>query len=231
MKSPPHLISERRGKKQEEKLTLNKRINFSSIISIRPSKKLKNAPSDKAAQKQRRLTELDLHYDNIKTVIRCSNATPIRCRVGDRYACGYCLDQYADPRDLKRHTLAKHRDCDDKLECLNIRSLSKYNVHLDITNLKCTNCNCSIDTLQGLIEHLKSEHEEPFHSHIRNLMVPYKFEGAGLRCCLCPVQVESYEQLQQHMAEHCRNYVCEFCDKPFLARHAMLDHKKDVHHV
>ncbi|KAL0808597.1 hypothetical protein ABMA28_013038 [Loxostege sticticalis] len=220
-----------RGKSTDEKLTLNKRVNFSTFINIKPSSGGRVRHVERSSQKQKRLTELDLHFDNIKTVVRCSNATPIRCKVGDRYACGYCLDQYMDPRELKKHTLNKHRDSDDKLECLNIRSLSRYSVHLDITNLKCTICNDSINRLEDLIEHLKLEHDEPIHSHIRNLMVPYKFESLQLSCAVCLQEFDEYSDLQEHMTEHYRNYVCEFCDKAFIMRSVMVDHKKNVHRV
>ncbi|XP_063837103.1 zinc finger protein 429-like isoform X8 [Ostrinia nubilalis] len=220
-----------RGKVSEETLTLNKRVNFSTFINIKPSGVSRVRHVERTSQKQKRLTELDLHFDNIKTVVRCSNATPIRCKVGDRYACGYCLDQYMDPRDLKKHTLDKHRDSDDKLECLNIRSLSRYSVHLDVTDLKCTICNDSMNRLEELIEHLKLEHDEPIHSHIRNLMVPYKFESLQLSCAICLQEFDEYSDLQGHMTEHYRNYVCEFCDKAFIMRSVMVEHKKDVHRV
>ncbi|RVE42466.1 hypothetical protein evm_012896 [Chilo suppressalis] len=237
--------SRRKGNYEDhEKITLNKKLNFSTFIAIKPTgvstkssrsrtptkspTPLEDEPAPKPVEKpptrktprarppekiiQRRLTELDLHYDNIKTVLRCSNATPIRCKVGDRYACSYCLDQFGDPRDLKAHTLNTHSDTDDKPECLCIRSLSKYCVHLDVTNLKCELCDGGMDKLEDLIDHLKLEHDELIHTNIRNLMVPYKFETADVKCVVCLKDFGDYLDLQEHMSDHYKNYVVEkFC--------------------
>jgi hypothetical protein len=141
------------------------------------------------------------------------------------------MEQFDDPRDLKTHTVSTHSDTDDKPECLSIRSLSKYCVHLDVTHLKCDVCDTDIGKLEDLIDHLKTEHDELIHTNIRNLMVPYVFESAEVNCAICLKRFEEYSQLQEHMSEHYKNYVCEFCDKAFLLRSTMIEHKKFVHRV
>ncbi|XP_031766341.2 zinc finger protein 808-like [Galleria mellonella] len=189
------------------KLTLDKRVNFSTFITIKPS-----IQASKRAATMGRLTELDLHFDNIKTILRCSNATPVRCKVGDRYACGYCLAQFNKPNELKSHTLLMHTE--DQPEVLKNRSLWKHIVYLDITSLFCKNCDDNLDNLKELMEHLKTKHDEVMHLHIKNQVVPCKFDGDDMKCGNCLMAFNTFDDLEDHMDEkHYRNYVCDFCDK------------------
>lgn len=211
-------------------ITLNRKLNFSSFITIRPgNKKTSSVRERQKISNQKRLTELDWHFDNIKTILKCSNATPMRCKVGARYACSYCLDQFDNPTELRMHTVSKHEN--DKPEFFNLRSLSKHIVYLDITSLLCVLCNENIETLDALMEHLKSVHEELIHKQIKNQIVPYKCDASKVLCGVCNDDISCCPDLQDHMARHYRNFKCEFCSLTFMIRMRMIDHKMKVHRV
>lgn len=214
------------------KLTLDKKLNFSSFIAIRPKGKM-SIPWVRDQQRriaqQKRLSELDWQFDNIRTILKFSNATPVRCRVGTRFACSFCLDQFQTASELKTHTSQCHAN--DKAEFFNARSLSRHIVYLDITNLKCKVCDKDMSGLEAIMDHLASAHDGIIHKQIKNQIVPFKYEGRNILCGVCNADIGGYTDLQDHMSEHYRNYVCGFCDLGFVIRSKMLDHKKSVHLV
>ncbi|KAG6460259.1 hypothetical protein O3G_MSEX011878 [Manduca sexta] len=206
------------------KLTLDKKLNFCSVITIRPVGS-KSLPSIRERQQrishQKRLTELDWHFDNIRTVLKCSNATPMRCRVGTRFACSYCLDQFQNPTELKNHTFATHSK--DRPEFFSQRSLSKHIVYLDVTSLRCNICKENIDGLQELMDHLRTVHEELIHKQIKNQIVPFKYEGT-LLCAICSTDMNEFPDLQDHMKEHYKNFLCvtRWSKKPALRKQVII---------
>lgn len=198
------------------------------MISIKPSVPQKRAPKSQGSL-LKRLTELDFHVDNIKTILDCSNATPIRCQVGDRFACSFCLDQYQNLEELKTHSISHHSN--DKPDFLNTRSLSKFIVYLDITSLRCSKCRKVFVNLEEFKQHLKENHEEVIHDKINNQVVPFIFVDGVLKCGVCEMAFKVLNDLEVHMAGHYKNFLCEFCDTPFVNRSKMREHKKIVHKV
>ncbi|CAK1587575.1 unnamed protein product [Parnassius mnemosyne] len=182
----------------------------------------------KATDATKKTSELDFHFENIKFILLYSNATPIRSRIGSKYACGYCTNQYSTPAELKDHTLYTH--VTDKPECLRISSLSKYVVYLDVTDLECLMCDARLKKLEDLMHHLKNYHDEPFHMDIKNHIIPFDFATSKMQCVDCCKQFDVFEDLQEHMNCHYKNYSCELCDDTwFVNRSLMMDHKKTVH--
>ncbi|KAJ8705668.1 hypothetical protein PYW08_012714 [Mythimna loreyi] len=177
---------------EDKSITLDRKLNYASFVSIRPVGK-KTIPWVREQQKkiaqERRLTELDWQFENIKTVLRCSNATPVRCRVGTRFACSYCLDQFQTPKELRNHSLETHNN--DRPEFFNARSLSRHIVYLDITDLICILCEEPIDGLDQLMEHLKTEHDELIYRQIKNQIVPFKYEGIDPESILIEIEVDT----------------------------------------
>ncbi|XP_050559331.1 zinc finger protein 366-like [Spodoptera frugiperda] len=217
---------------EDKTISLDRKLNFASFVSIRPVGK-KAIPWVRQQQQkiaeERRLTELDWQFDNIKTILRCSNATPVRCRVGTRFACSYCLDQFQNPTELRNHSTQDH--INDKPEFFNARSLSRHIVYLDITGLQCKICDQSIESLEQLMDHLKAVHDELVYKQIKNQIVPFKYDGRKVLCGVCGIDIGEYNDFQDHMSDHYRNYVCGFCDSGFVIRSKMLEHKKTVHLV
>ncbi|KAM3957671.1 LOW QUALITY PROTEIN: uncharacterized protein ACR2FA_008383 [Aphomia sociella] len=169
----------------------------------------------------KKLNEAHKHQENIKQILLCSNATPIRCRGGIGYACCFCNDQYPEPADLKKHTIEKH---DQGVLSSKNHSLITYIVKLDITNLCCNICNNTFDNLDLLMDHLISKHDKFFHKDLKDHIVPFKFESEGLYCVICNNQFNNFKVLLEHMNIHYRNYVCEVCGAGFVNRRMLQTH-------
>ncbi|XP_075989291.1 zinc finger protein 711-like isoform X9 [Anticarsia gemmatalis] len=168
------------------------------------------------------LKEVDKHRGNIRQVLLWSNATAIR-RHGDRgYSCCYCQEQYHDPSELKSHTLESHPDVHNG--CFMRNRMSKFDVRLDITGLKCKICNQNIDTIETLVQHLKDVHEKNLFTDIKNHMIPFKFDKEILECCICMKNFVKFRTLMEHMHIHFRNYICELCDSGFVNEQSMKSH-------
>lgn len=124
-----------------------------------------------------RLTEMDWHLDNIRTILNCSNATPIHAKEDDGHSCSYCFQNFAKLSELKKHCFSNHKK--GKPDFLKMRPgkiLSKHIVYLDITALKCRLCRADIDSLEMLMEHLQNAHEETMHLVIKNQVILLQFQ-------------------------------------------------------
>ncbi|XP_068626141.1 oocyte zinc finger protein XlCOF22-like [Battus philenor] len=188
------------------KITLDIKKNFTAFIAIKPQRGIPDREKNVRHRVAKRATELDFHFDNIKSIIRYSNATPIRSRVGSKYACGYCTNHYSSPSELKEHSLETHRS--DKPECLRTLSLSRYVVYLDVTNLQCLLCKTSVPSLKDLMHHLKTDHSKVTHMDIKSHLIPFDF-SKGLQCVECCNKFQVFEDLLEHMSSHYRNYTCK----------------------
>ncbi|CAH2230096.1 jg11303 [Pararge aegeria aegeria] len=171
------------------------------------------------------ITEKNKHCNNLEVVLACSNATPIRSHDGFGYTCCFCTDHYVNPEDLKTHTLMTHNNSADKLEFMKKQRPDAFLLKLDITLLKCRVCDESIETIDGLFEHLQNEHKKQVYMDVKKQIIPFKFHGKELKCAICPLVFSKYKVLLEHMHIHYRNYVCDICDCGFISRRAMLNHK------
>ncbi|CAH2062244.1 unnamed protein product, partial [Iphiclides podalirius] len=198
------------------------RANFATLIDIPP----RHRPKQQAAA--RRATELDFQFDNIRSILRCSNSTPISRLHGGLYVCGYCPDGFPTPGKLKQHTLEAHGS--DKPECLRTPSLSKYIVLLDVTALACRLCDDVIRSLPDLMRHLESAHAQPIHTDVKSHLVLLDLPERTMRCPQCGERFADFEALVGHASSHNRNYPCELCvDRWFVNKHLMMEHKRAVH--
>lgn len=165
---------------------------------------------------------------NIREILLCSNATPIR-KYDLGYVCCFCDNQYPNPEDLKTHTITEH-DESDKLDFMKGQRAIYFLVKLDITTLKCTLCDTNIDSDVDLIQHLKNEHGKPMFIDIKNYIIPFKFEDSTLKCTFCPRIFNRFKVLQEHMYTHYRNFVCDVCGTGFV-NEKMLNTHSDSHKV
>ncbi|XP_045781395.1 PR domain zinc finger protein 5-like [Maniola jurtina] len=167
------------------------------------------------------------HRDNIKLILKNSNATPILGHTDSGYTCCFCEDKYPDPAEMKRHNLETHTPM---LDTLNLQALipkfvSMLCIKLDITALMCTICNKEFDTIEKLIEHLQNIHEKPFHKDITHQMLTFKFDTEGLQCYICKNTFNKFKKLMEHMNAHYRNFICEVCDAGFVTQRKLYHHK------
>ncbi|XP_045781730.1 zinc finger protein 37-like isoform X1 [Maniola jurtina] len=172
------------------------------------------------------IPEKDKHYNNFEVVLAHSTATPIRSHDGFNYTCCFCKDHYENPADLKAHTLMTHNSSRERRGYMKKQTSSGYALKLDITQLKCKECDQSIDTLEGLFDHLQNEHKKLIYTDVKNQIIPFKFGDEELHCAMCPLVYNKFKMLLEHMHTHYRNYVCEVCDFGCINRRAMLSHKE-----
>ncbi|CAK1587572.1 unnamed protein product [Parnassius mnemosyne] len=167
--------------------------------------------------------ELSKHRMNMREILANSNATPIRCHGGIGYACSFCTDQYPDPADLKKHTIASHPNV---TKFMKGKDLYRFHVKLDITDLRCKVCDSNIENLEQLIDHLRNTHNKNIYTDIKNQILPFKFDSETLRCFLCTNKFHKFKTLQEHMNIHYRNFICEVCDAGFVTRGIMIQHSE-----
>lgn len=171
--------------------------------------------------------ELHKHRSNIKEVLLCSNATPIR-RFGDLgYQCCYCEQQYLEPARLKKHTLETHKEV-QRAFFMKL-NMTGFIVRLDITALRCNICEQSIDTVEELMDHLNKVHKKTIYTDIKSHITPLKFDTEILHCCICMKTFSKFKVLLEHMNIHYRNYICQICDIGFTYSNSLRTHIYTIH--
>ncbi|XP_063899199.1 zinc finger protein 286A isoform X3 [Helicoverpa armigera] len=175
--------------------------------------------------KMKRLREEELrkHRHNIKEILLCSNATPIR-KYAIGYVCCFCTKNYPEAADLKEHTIKEH-DENTKSEFMKKERMQHFVVKLDITDLKCTLCEKGLLTVEDLITHLENEHDKTMFTDIKSHIIPFKFEDAKLKCSFCPHTFDRFKVLQEHMYTHYDNFVCNVCGTGFVNERMLYNHK------
>lgn len=169
-------------------------------------------------------TEVDKHRDNIRTILCCSNATPIGRYGGIGYGCCFCNSQYQTATELKSHTNAKHEEA--KSTFMKNIIMANFIVKLDITNLQCTLCFMNHDSLEGLVNHLKSNHSKPLYTDIEDHILPFKFDNAVklIKCVICGIDHNNFKVLLEHMNTHFRNHICNACGAGFVNKRILQTH-------
>lgn len=172
------------------------------------------------AQRNRNL--LAKFKQSVRSVIRCTNATPIRGHWGIGYACMYCKYQNPAASELKKHTLTTHSK--DVSELDNLKYVTDMIIKLDITELKCKLCDRECDTLEEIMNHIKYVHKQPLYFDTTNHIVPFKFGKEDLTCAFCDKPFNNFKHLYEHMNEHFPNYTCKSCNRVFINKRSVRTH-------
>ncbi|CAH2230095.1 gastrula zinc finger protein XlCGF57.1-like [Pararge aegeria] len=197
------------------------------VKTVLVKKTPKKIPNKKGEKGDPPISEKHKHCTNLEVILGSSNATPIRSQDGFAYTCCFCNESYVKPADLKTHTMMTHNNSSDVSEFMKKQRPSAFLLKLDITLLKCTLCDEStIDTVEGLFNHLQEEHKKILFTDVKNHIIPFRFGGDQLQCAICPNVFTKYKILLEHMHTHYRNYVCDICNYGFSTRRAMLNHKE-----
>ncbi|XP_045781736.1 zinc finger protein 250-like [Maniola jurtina] len=184
-----------------------------------------NRPPKTVKRPETVIIEKNKNYTNIETVLAHSTATPIRSHDGFAYTCCFCTEQYTDPAELKQHTLMTHDNSDERRDFMKKQCTLDYVLKLDITLLKCKECDENIDTLEGLFDHLQNEHNKLIHTDAKNQMIPFKFDDGELKCVVCSLVFSKFKVLLEHMHTHYKNYECDVCGFGSITRKLMTYHK------
>lgn len=199
-------------------------VKTNSALNIKFEEKSSRNTPNKGQKKSLILKAADikLHLENLSIVLRCSSATPIRAQGSLGYCCYFCDSEYADPADLKKHTTENHLHNDKPFKSLRN---SHYCMKMNITGLRCKLCELLFDQLEPLMDHLKNSHEEPIHTHLKNHLIPFKFDSEQLKCAVCNLEFYNFHTLLDHMRKHYRNYICDVCDEGYLNYNSLRTHR------
>ncbi|KAI8427102.1 hypothetical protein MSG28_014730 [Choristoneura fumiferana] len=171
------------------------------------------------------VSESRKHKHNIENLLKHCNGTPFSNKTLCGYICAYCKETFTDPKDLRTHTEAEHKNA----EFYDTKRMDKNNmsVKLDITDLKCTVCGENFDVVANLKKHLVKQHDVKFHSDIKDYIMEFKLTNDEiLNCALCNSTFETFKMLLQHMNGHYRNYICKECDMGFINKHRLKNHER-----
>ncbi|XP_075989333.1 uncharacterized protein LOC142985191 isoform X7 [Anticarsia gemmatalis] len=136
------------------------------------------------------------------------------------YLCFYCHLTFKDHEMLKTHTVKEHKKSNIKAAVSYLRRDEK--VKIDVSTLQCKICNNDYNTLEDLLQHLKT-HNKIFTEECGYGIIPYKL-NEHFHCAVCKQEFQYFTKLNQHMNEHFGNYICELCGKSFLSQGRLRCH-------
>lgn len=192
--------------------------NFNLFIgglkrSVRQAAKQQSTPKETDGKKKKKRGEIvGKMVDNVKELLKHSNASLIGPKKGLDYCCLYCDFKNRSPIELKTHFRQTHSSEDLKFKR---QVIFDFVVKLDITDLSCNICNTDLYSLEELITHLQTKHKVEMHD-VKNQILPFKFTGGPLSCFLCAKEFESFKALLEHANVHYKNFVCESCGAGFV---------------
>lgn len=169
--------------------------------------------------------ERSLHRVNLTAILQHSNASPFRDKTAKGFACLYCAKYFKNIDELRLHTSQQSEK--DKLNVMIDYKLSYNPIKVDITDLQCTLCDMEMSDLTDLKEHLITTHKKLIHTHIKDIILPFRLEdGSNFRCVICSVLHVSFKNLYHHMSSHYRNYCCNECGAGYITIAALRKHGK-----
>lgn len=170
--------------------------------------------------------------NSIATIINMSTAIPFKFFMS-KFRCFYCSKDFQDCDSLKEHTIIQHPQCNVSDKCMKLRNRYDGNkIKIDTANLSCKLCFLSLANLEGLIEHLTTEHKVQCNRSVESLLQPFQLIKNSYPCPLCEEVYRYFGLLLKHVSKnHTGNkYICVFCGQPFrtdpnLRAHVMRHHK------
>ncbi|KAI5631441.1 hypothetical protein NE865_15855 [Phthorimaea operculella] len=195
------------------------------VSKLKPATKQPTIRKKKSVEESSMASRID--YMNkmraaVRTILVNSNATTILSHGGAGYVCAFCNDRFPDPADLKTHC-AQHKNEFGRF--MKLKNESNFYVKLDITLLRCDLCSTDIPTINQLVDHLNSIHNQNIFEEVKKRIFPFKFEGKEFRCCECPSIYHAFRPLQEHMHSHYSNFVCNICSAGFIIKGALRVHE------
>ncbi|XP_063543800.1 zinc finger imprinted 3-like isoform X1 [Cydia strobilella] len=177
---------------------------------------------------QRDVTEKAAHVHNAQLILEHSNVTAFKGKSRVGLPCFYCKDLFDNIEALRTHQ-KEHKKSDMK-KSLNALSPYCFIVNMDITDLRCTLCDASFNTLEDFKSHLESEHNKKFYTQFEDRVIPFKVPMDNSYICqICGLKFESFGSIERHMNGHFRNYNCDKCDRGFVTNHRLNTHVKTIH--
>ncbi|GBP42728.1 Zinc finger protein 93 [Eumeta japonica] len=180
------------------------------------------ASSRKKTSSSANSNEKEATIRNAVRLIQYSNMCPFRWNLQYQYKCFCCEKMFRDIKLLKVHTRSRHGIQEIKTK-ITRHCQSLHNV--DISSLRCNECDVRLSDIVDLKRHLSEEHSmimEP----AEDVLVPFKLEDDVYKCALCPEQFQHLHSFNIHMNTHFKNFVCHICGAGFRCSNRMSMHLK-----
>lgn len=159
---------------------------------------------------------------NAAIILKHSNAIPFRWLRG-KFMCAYCPKICADLNEVRYHSKTHNKlDIIDKPTARN-----SVPFKVDITSLNCSLCDSSVNNLDGLKTHLRTQHKVEFNADSGDGVTPFILTGSEYRCVICEVVFEACWNLLTHMNVHYQSFICHACGKGYSAKHKLRTHQKE----
>ncbi|XP_059056467.1 zinc finger protein 667-like isoform X14 [Achroia grisella] len=205
----------------------------SDIIRGRRGRKLKENVSERQLRRRRRANnELPEESDkriaktmmrrNAITLLECSTAWAFRWFHGTFY-CSYCDHRFADIDPLREHVLKNHIG-EQPTKKIFTKLTENNMVKIDIGNLLCRICNCYIENIDSLKDHLVSIHKKNLFLEYSDGVLPFKLQMNSFYCQICFEHFDTFSKVNEHMNSHYQNYICEECGKAFVSKSRFRRH-------
>lgn len=147
-----------------------------------------------------------------------------------RFTCFLCKAPFIDIQSLRDHTKAEHDGVEKcKIEKKIIAQQNKL-LKVEISILKCKQCDGDFKTLSDFRLHLEEQHEVEF-KECGDLLVPFKLESEGLKCQTCRESFTLFRLLSIHVNKHYQNHVCHVCGAGFTSLVLLNLHRTRSHRL
>ncbi|XP_063632025.1 zinc finger protein 26-like isoform X10 [Cydia splendana] len=163
----------------------------------------------------------------VHSVLTHSSLLPFRWR-GNRYICFYCHYTFTEASCLRTHTRT-HQNLAIMKHLTQTRDFAPIKVDIGET-LKCLKCKHEDDSLEGLINHLKT------HKLIGDIeqecFLPFKLADNQISCMKCAKSYQSFGMLYSHMNKvHLEGTkrICEACGESFFSDFSLRKHVQSHH--
>lgn len=165
---------------------------------------------------------------NAQILLQKSTAVPFRVWKKN-FQCLLCNVRVKEPQALRIHFAFQHQSY--QVQRVFYKKLAYDYLSVDITDLHCKICSEPIPSLEVLMSHLKTIHNEPLDMDSKFGLLPFKMnDGTLWRCTVCTVnEFTDFYSLKKHTAEHFQNYVCDVCGDGFITNRALGMHSKFRH--
>ncbi|KAJ2939915.1 hypothetical protein O0L34_g6621 [Tuta absoluta] len=156
-------------------------------------------------------------------MLKYSSAIPFKTRF-NRIVCSYCHDEHETMSILRDHVRNDHANADHNSAFYKVVD----DLKIDITDLKCKECEQSISDVDAMMTHLSRDHEKQVNFDVPFGVLPYRQGPTGLWMCLeCDKTFSEFSQINSHIRTHVKIYTCEKCSATFLSEHGLRQHARN----
>ncbi|XP_060809189.1 zinc finger protein 37 isoform X20 [Amyelois transitella] len=198
----------RRGRKLKE------------IVSDRQMRRRKRANNELPEESEKRIANTMMRR-NALTLLEHSSAWAFRWFQGTFY-CSYCDKKFPDIEPLRQHVQSHLNQPPTKKIFSKLRENNM--VKIDITELVCRICDCQINSVDFLKEHLVYTHGKELYLDYSDGVLPFKLDNNSFQCQKCYENFDRFPKINEHMNSHYQNYICDECGKAFVSKSRFRRH-------